>query len=73
MTTVLAKNDLLRFRLHEGTLDREFAMLFPLNRFLQGRLGQRMEKSGLSSLMGNILLPLPIKLSFPNRQSEFAK
>ena len=42
MTTVLAKDDLLRFRVDEGTVDREFAMLFPLNTFLQDRLVQRM-------------------------------
>jgi hypothetical protein len=40
MTTVLAKDNLLRFQLDEGMLDHEFAMLFPLNRFLQGRLVQ---------------------------------
>ena len=72
MTTVLAKDDLLRFRVDEGMMDREFAMLFPLNMFLQDRLVQQMAKSGLSSLTGNILLPLPINPSSPNHQSEFA-
>jgi hypothetical protein len=73
MTTVLMKDDLLRFRVDGGMLDIEFAMDCPLNAFLQGTLVRWMAPSGLSSSTGNILSPLLTKPSFLNRQLETAK
>ena len=51
----------------------EFAMACPLNVFLQGPLVRWMAKSGLSSLMENILSPLLIKPSSLNPQLEIVK
>jgi hypothetical protein len=73
MTAVLLDDDLLRFRVDYSMLNLEFAMVFPLNVFLQGSLVRRMAKSGLSSWTENILSPLLIELSSLNRQLETVK
>jgi hypothetical protein len=73
MTAVLVDGDLLKFRVDYSMLNLEFAMVFPLNAFLQGPLVQRMAKSELSSRTENILSPLLIELSSLNRQLETVK
>jgi hypothetical protein len=73
MTAVLTKDNLLRFRVDGGMSNVEFAMACLLNAFLQGTLVRRMAKSGLFSSTENILSPLLIERSFPNRQLETAK
>lgn len=73
MTAVLTNDGLLRFRVQDGMLNIEFAVVFPLNTLLQDTLVRRKAKSGLSLSTDNILSPVLIKTSSSNRRLGTAK